>query len=79
MKKLFECNTDPDEQNIYNIVEEKPIADETENFILSTDITEDEILRAVRALKVDKSAGPDVIVPGLFLYSFYRSNFANIT
>ena len=46
-EKLFEWNTDPDEQTVYNIFEEEPIADEIEDFIFNSDITEDEILSVV--------------------------------
>ena len=37
--------------------------DDVEYFIFNSKITEEEILRVVRALKQEKSAGPDSIVP----------------
>ena len=67
---IFECNTGPDEQGIKNMFEEEPIADEIKDFIFNSEITEEEILRTVRTLKEDKSAGPDGIVPGVFIHSF---------
>ena len=41
--------------------------DEIEDIIFNSEITEEEILREVRALKEDKSAGPDGIVSSLFI------------
>ena len=34
--------------------EEEPVEDEKEDFIFNSDVTEEEILRAVRALNEDK-------------------------
>ena len=40
------------------------MVNDVEDFIFNSEITEEEILRVVRALKQEKSAGPDSIVPG---------------
>ena len=66
-ERLFEYNGEPNEQDIINIFEEEPVLDDVEDFIFNSEITEEEILRVVRALKQEKSAGPDSIVPGLFI------------
>ena len=42
--------------------------DEIEDVIFNSEITEEEILREVRALKEHKSAGPDGIVSSLFIH-----------
>ena len=42
--------------------------DEIEDVIFNSEITEEEILREVRALKEDNSAGPDGIVSSLFIH-----------
>ena len=42
--------------------------DEIEDVIFNSEITEEESLREVRALKEDKSAGPDGIVSSLFIH-----------
>ena len=42
-EKLFECDADPDEQNINNMFEEEPVEDDIEDFIFNSDITEEEI------------------------------------
>ena len=67
MERLFEYNSEPNEQDIGNIFEEEHVLDNVEHIIFVSEITEKEILRVVRALKQDKSAGPDGIVPGLFI------------
>ena len=41
--------------------------DDVKDFIFNSEITEEDILRVVRALKQEKSAGPGTIVPGLFI------------
>ena len=42
--------------------------DEIEDVIFNSEITEEEILREVRAFKEHKSAGPDGIVSSLFIH-----------
>ena len=49
---------------ICTLFEEPPELYDLEDFVFNSEITEDEILRVVRALKPDKSAGPDNIVAG---------------
>ena len=44
------------------------MSDEIEDVIFYSEITEEEMLREVRALKEDKCAGPDGIVPSLFIH-----------
>ena len=66
-ERLFEYNGEPNEGDIINIFEEEPVLDDVEDFIFNSEITEEEILRVVRALKQEKSASPDSIVPGLFI------------
>ena len=65
---LFEYIDAPNyHENDMHIFEEPPELDDLEDFVFNSEITEEEILRVVRALKPDKSAGPDNIVPGLFI------------
>ena len=66
-ERLFEYNGEPNEQDIINIFEEEPVLGDVEYFIFNSEITEEEILRVGRALKQEKSAGPDSIVPALFI------------
>ena len=50
-ERLFEYNGELNEQDIINIFEEEPVLDDVEDFIFNSEITEEEILRVVRALK----------------------------
>ena len=59
---------------INDLFEEEPTADEIEDLIFNSEITEEGILRAVRALKDEKTAGLDGFVPGHLLY---RCSFAS--
>ena len=66
-EQLFEYNDAPNEhENNIDIFEEPPELNDVEDFVFNSEITEEEILKFVKALKPDKSAGPDNIVPGLF-------------
>ena len=68
-ENLFKQDDTVSDQNIDDLFEEEPAADEIEDSIFNSEITEEEILRAVRSLKEEKAAGPDGIVPGLFIHS----------
>ena len=69
-ERLFEYIDEPNErENEIQFFEESPELDDVEDFIFNSEITQEEILRVVQALKIDKSAGPDNIVPGLFIHS----------
>ena len=69
-ERLFEYNDEPNErENEIQFFEEPPELDDVEDFIFNSEITQEEILWLVQALKIDKSAGPDNIVPGLFIHS----------
>ena len=66
-ERLFEYNGETNEKDIINIFVEEPVLDDVEDFIFNSEVTEEEILRVVWALKQEKSAGPDSIVSGLFI------------
>lgn len=53
-------------EELNHIFEEEPVIDDIENFIVNSEITEEEILRVIQVLKEDKSAGTDGIALGLF-------------
>ena len=66
-ERLFEYIGEPYEQDIINTFEEEPVLDDVEDFIFNSEITEEEILRVVRALEQEKSAGPEKYCPR-FIY-----------
>ena len=68
-EQIFEHKDEVGEQDILNnLFDDEPVMDEIEDVIFNSEITEEEILREVRTLKEDKSAGPNGIVSSLFIH-----------
>ena len=75
-EKLFNDNTR--NENIDNIMHEDEIEDvfqydltenELEDIIFNSEITNEEVLKSIQALKCGKSAGTDEIIPEFFIHS----------
>ena len=61
-EQLFDYKDEAGEPDINNRFDDEPVMDEIEDVIFNSEITEEKCLRAVWALKEDKSAGLDGIV-----------------
>ena len=75
-EKLFsDPNRNENDQNEELQIDEPN--DEIENLIFNSEITEDEVLMAVKHLKRGKSAGQDDLLPKFF-YRMYRNTVTHI-
>lgn len=68
-EQLFNVNFETEDgSNINEMLNEDVEFDELENAIFNNEITDEEILKAVKSMRRDKSGGEDSIIPECFIY-----------